>query len=374
MSIGYNHVRVQIDITAVQHNFDLIRTRAANPVPVIKSDAYGHGLPEVARALSARGATIMAAGTVAEAAILKTICPEVDVISLLGPLDGVDMEQVCVADLVPFVGSAEQLHGLHEVATRLGTTVRVALKFDTGMARLGFAAGDAAAVAQMMPALPRLRPMLVCSHLATADDPGQGDFVRDQGRIFDDILNTLRAGGADVRGCLANSAGIYAYPELHHALQRPGIALYGANPFHGTAWENRVSGLRQAMHVTAPVLQLRTITSGTTVSYGRTFTAPRDMRIGVVGIGYADNYSRGLSSTGQMLAAGQRVPVLGRVCMQLTAIDLTAVPEIQVGDSVYVLGGVGPLAISADEVAGWWGTIAYEVFCLLGMNSRSYAE
>jgi alanine racemase len=176
-----------------------------------------------------------------------------------------------------------------------------------------------------------------------------------------------------VRGSLANSGAIFGHPALHHDVQRPGIALYGGNPFFGTAWAEKGAGLAPCMDATTRLVQVRAIHAGQTVSYGRTFRAARDMRVGIVAVGYADNYSRGLSNTGSMLVHGRRVPILGRVCMQLTAVDLSAVPEAVAGDEVYVLGGQGPERISADELAAWWGTITYEVFCLLGQNSRTYS-
>jgi alanine racemase len=374
MSIWYNHVRTRIRLEALVDNYRLIRTRAMNPAPVIKSDAYGHGLPEAATALFTAGARTMAAGTVGEAAVLKDTVPEAEVISLLGPLDAADYVCVCERDIVAFVGSTEQLLLLGEAARLAGTTVRVALKFDTGMARLGFAVDEAAGVADTLDGLEHVRASMACSHLATADDPGQAEYAQEQGGRFARILKTLHARGLDVRASLANSGAIFGHPALHHDLQRPGIALYGANPFHGTSWEAKGHGLQPAMQVSSRLVQIRTIPAGQSVSYGRTFTAPAEMRIGIVAVGYADNYSRGLSSKAQMLLHGSRVPVLGRVCMQLTAVDVSHVPQAAVGDEIFMLGGAGPAAISAEELAGWWGTITYEVFCLLGQNPREYVD
>lgn len=374
MTIWYNHVRTHIRLQALVDNYRLIRTRATNPAPVIKSDAYGHGLPEAAGALFAAGARTMAAGTVGEAAVLKDTVPEAEVISLLGPLDAEDYACVCERDIVAFVGSTEQLLLLEEAASHAGTTVRVVLKFDTGMARLGFAPDEAAGVADTLDGLEHVRATMACSHLATADDPGQVEYVREQGDRFARILKTLHARGLDVRASLANSGAIFGHPELHHDLQRPGIALYGGNPFYGTPWEEKGLGLKPTMQVSSRLMQIRTIPAGQSVSYGRTFTAPAEMRVGIVAVGYADNYSCGLSGKARMLVHGKRVPVLGRVCMQLTAVDLTGVPEAAAGDEIFMLGGEGPFAISADELAGWWGTITYEVFCLLGQNPREYVE
>jgi len=374
MDIWNTYVLARVNIWALVHNYTLIRAVAANPAPVVKSDAYGHGLAEVARAFFAAGARCMAAGTVEESVVLKEVTPAAEVISLLGPLDQADYTAVCTHGLIPFVGRVEQLVRLEEEGRRTGAPVRVALKFDTGMSRLGFAAEEANGVADVLDGLEHVRAVMACSHLATADDPEQAEYVSEQGQRFAGILRVLHSRGLDVRGSLANSGAIFAHPGLHHDLQRPGIALYGGNPFFGTVWADKSAGLRSTMSVSSRLLQIRTIRAGESVSYGRTFVADRPMRVGIVAIGYADNYSRTLSGKGQMLLRGQRVPVLGRVCMQLTAVDVGCVPEAEIGDEVYVLGGEGPRAISADELASWWGTISYEVFCLLGQNSMDYVK
>ena len=374
MSIWYSHVRTRVRLRALTDNYALIRARAANPAPVIKSDAYGHGIREVAKALFAAGARTMAAGTVGEAAVLKETTPESEVISLLGPIDAADYALVCEHDLIPFAGSTEQLLLLEEAAGKAGVPVRVALKFDTGMSRLGFSADEAGSVADTLDGLTHVRPVMACSHLATADDPAQDEYVQEQARRFEGILHALHARGLGVQGSLANSGAIFGHPRTHHDLQRPGISLYGGNPFHGTSRAALGQGLRQGMDVVSRLVQVRTIPAGQSVSYGRTFTAEREMRIGIVAAGYADNYSRGLSSKAQMLVRGRRVDVLGRVCMQLTAVDLGPAPEAVVGDEVHMLGGQGANAISVEELAGWWGTITYEVFCLLGQNRREYVD
>ena len=374
MSIWYNHVRVRIDLDALVANYGRIRSFASNPAPVIKSDAYGHGIREAGMALFAAGAQTMAAGTVGEAVILKDCVPGAEVISLLGPLDSADYEAVAERDIIPFVGFTEQLVRLEEAGRASGNPLRVALKFDTGMSRMGFSVEEAAGVASILDGLDYVRASLVCSHLATSDDPDQADYALEQGERFARAVRTLHGQGLDVQASLANSGAIFGHPALHHDLQRPGIALYGSNPFHGTAWADKGQGLAPCMEVATRLVQVRTIQAGQTISYGRTFRAERDMRIGIVALGYADNYSRGLSNTGQLLVHGRRAPILGRVCMQLTAVDLSCVPEASAGDEVFVLGGAGPERITAEDLAAWWGTITYEVFCLLGQNPRAYGR
>lgn len=374
MSIWYNHVRVRIDLDALVANYRRIRDIASNPAPVIKSDAYGHGIREAGMALFAAGARTLAAGTVGEAVVLKECVPAAEVISLLGPLDNAEYQAVAERDIIPFVGSEEQLQCLEEVGRASGAPVRVALKFDTGMSRLGFSVDEAAGVASTLGGLEHVRASLVCSHLATADDPDQTDFTREQGERFARVVRALHGLGLDVRASLANSGAILGHPSLHHDVQRPGIALYGCNPFHGTAWADKCPALEPCMEVTTRLLQVRTIQAGRSVSYGRTFTADRDMRVGIVALGYADNYARVSSNTGYLMVHGRRAPILGRVCMQLTAVDLTAVPEAEVGDVVFVLGGDGPARITAEDLAEWWRTITYEVLCLLGQNPRVYGR
>lgn len=372
MSIWYNHVRVQIRTDALVENYRRITSMAANPAPVVKADAYGHGLRETARALFAAGARTMAAGSVGEAAALKNAVSGVEALALLGPVNKEDYRLVCERDIVPLVGHAEQLRLLEEEAGKTGFPVRVALKFDTGMSRLGFGVNEVGTVADILVGLAHVRPIMACSHLATADDPEQAGYVREQGQRFVRVLTALHARGLDLRASLANSGAIFGHPDTHHDVQRPGIALYGGNPFHGTPWENKASGLTQAMEAVAPLLQIRTIAAGQSVGYGRTFTARQETRVGIVGVGYADNYSRGMSGRAFMLVRGRRVPVLGRVCMQLAAVDLSGVPEARIGDEVWLLGGPGAQAVTAEELAGWWGTITYEVFCQLGQNPRFY--
>ena len=370
----WTHVRARIDLRALADNFRLIRNVASNPVPVIKSDAYGHGMPEVAQALFAAGARTMAVGTVGDGVFLKERLPEADSLSLLGPLDEADYRSACERNLLVVAGNEEQLLRLEETAKRCGTAARVALKFETGMGRLGFAPEEAEQLAETLRGLRHIRVGLICSHLSSAELPGQIEYTREQSRRFDWIMRILSGRGIVAPGSLANSGAVLAHPELHYAWQRPGISLYGGNPFHGTDWEEKGRGFRQVMEVSTRLLEVRTLRAGQAVSYGATYVASGDIRVGIVGTGYADNYPRGLSGKGWMLLHGRRVPVLGRVCMQMTAVDLSHVPEARVGDRVFLLGGGGPEHISADEMADWWGSVSYEVFCLLGKNPREYVR
>lgn len=372
MTIAYNKLKVRVSLDDIKNNYTLLNKRGGRAIAVVKADAYGHGLVPVARTLEKSGADTFAVGTVDEAAQLRDSGCQGRIISLLGPMDASDYPALWDYGVTPFVGTFGQLDRLSEEAAGRDEPLEISLKFDTGMARLGFSEGQLPELISRLESLPAVRPALASSHLATADEPGQFAFMKEQAACFERILSALRKAGIDPKANLANSAAILAHDRVHHQCQRPGIALYGANPFHGTELEEQGAGLRQAMEVTAPVIQVHELKKGRSISYGRTFTAPGDMRVAIVGVGYADCYSRGLSGKGWMLLHGVRAPILGRVCMQLTAVDVSHVPQASAGDEVFLLGGPGADRISAEDLADWWGTITYEVFCLLGMNKRTY--
>ncbi|ABM29047.1 alanine racemase [Nitratidesulfovibrio vulgaris] len=373
MPISYNKASVVVSLQSIIANYRRIRTVAQRPMPVIKSDAYGHGLEAVGMALEAEGARECAVGTVGEGAKLRKAGFGADIVALLGALDREDAQLAASSGIIPTV---LDIAGLERLAAQ-GTTerpVRVALKFDTGMARLGFTEHDVSALCERLRTLPSVRPVMAVSHLAVADDPTQSAFTMAQGAAFARIMAGLRSNFPDIMGSLSNSAATLAHPQLHWDVQRPGIALYGSNPLRGTALARHGEGLLPAMSVSVPVLQVHPLPAGRSISYGRTYTATKDATVAIIAAGYADNYSRALSGRGVAVAGGRRVPVLGRVCMQTTAIDVTDVPGIATGDRVWLLGGPGPATVSADELADLWGTISYEVLCLLGMNPRRHDD
>ncbi len=372
MSIAYNTVTVEIDLSRIVNNYKLLNAASGRVIPVIKADAYGHGLTQVAQALNAEGADTFAVGTVEEAVSLRAAGHAHRVISLLGPVDDADYQALWSAGIVPFLHSFEQLEALAAHQKGQDEVLPVALKFDTGMSRLGFTLEDVPALADRLAGMGNVRLEMVSSHLATADEPLSLDYVRPQGRTFAAIRQALNDRGLAHTANIANSAAILAHPELHLDAQRAGIALYGCNPFIGTALESAGAGLAPGMSVRTRVLSVHPLAQGRSISYGRTFTAPRDMRVAIIAAGYADAYSRGLSGKAEMCLHGRRAPILGRVCMQMCAVDVTAIPEAKAGDQVWLLGGEGPGRVSPEDLAGWWGTITYEVFCMLGLNRREY--
>ena len=374
MSIEYNAIEVEIDLNAIRHNYRILKEKGDNVYGVIKADAYGHGLIEVAGALEEEGADTFAVGTVGEALTLRNNGCEKRIIALLGPLDETDCFNAAKGAIIPFIGEFEQLEMLSKVVGAQGKKVRICLKFDTGMSRLGFSVTELDDLIKWLKEHPEIVPELASSHLATSDDPAYEDYISGQSEKFSYILETLGKAGYTLEASLANSAGILVHDELHYSAQRGGIALYGANPLKGTRWSDLGNDLRPAMAVSTRIASIRKLKKGQAVSYGCTYVAEHDMTVAIVCAGYADGYSRHLSNTGEVCIKGRRAPILGRVCMQLCIVDVSHIPDVNFADRAYLLGGEGEGRVTPDDLAGWWGTITYEVFCLLGMNPKVYKK
>lgn len=349
---------------------------------VIKADAYGHGHIQVAATLLRGGARMFASGSVQEAAVLRqglNALPDGGerplILALLG-LAGPEDAALCARlGIIPVIHSFDQLPLLASADAPLA----VALKCNTGMSRLGFNEDEISLLPEAMKAWPGARPVLVLSHLHSADTDGGREQAGVQGRVFARVLAGLRAAWPRLAASLGNSAGTLLAEEISRHIGphicRPGLALYGSNPFEGTALEALGAGLRPAMSVSAPVLAVRELSPGDGIGYGHTFTAPHRVRVGIVAAGYADSYARGLSNKGVMCVDGARAPVLGRVSMQMTAVSLDELPEEAPRPrTAWILGGPHANAVSAAELSRLWGTIPYEVYCLLGYNERVYED
>jgi alanine racemase len=251
----------------------------------------------------------------------------------------------------------------------IGQRLPIHLKIDTGMGRLGIPCPDQKAVArcvalaQQISTLPGISFKGIFSHFATADSRDKA-FAEGQFRQFEACLAALEANHLQppLRH-MANSGAIIDLPATHLDMVRAGISVYGLYPSGEVQKERLV--LRPALSLKARVIHLKTVPAGTPISYGCTWKASRDATIATIPIGYADGYNRGLSNKGMMIVGGRRVPIVGRVCMDLTMVDVTAVPGVKVGDEVVVVGHQGEAGISTDDVAAWNDTINYEVVAAL---------
>lgn len=355
--------RVTIDLGALADNWRMLARRAAPAAAaaVVKADAYGIGLEPAARALAEAGCRTFFIAVVEEGVRLRAALPDATIYVLDG-LPGGAGDTFAEAQLRPVLGSWPEIEEWAALCRKRSSDLKAALHVDTGMNRLGLTPSEAQRLRRTPDLLAAIAPDLIMSHLACADTPDH-PMNRQQLAVFREV----RALFPDLPASLANSAGIFLGPDFHFDLVRPGIALYG-----GSAVSGQPSATRTVVTLEARVLQVREADEGGHVGYGATETISRPSRIAILGTGYADGYHRRASSSDARLGArtyvrGKFAPLVGRISMDLTAIDVTDIPEATRGDWVELFGPNVPV----DEVAGHAETIGYELLTALG---RRYAR
>jgi alanine racemase len=355
----------EIDLAALRANYLALKrfTNGAELMAIVKADAYGHGAVEVARALTGEGCGHFGVATVEEARELRTAGLRAR-IYVMGGFFPHQADEIVALDLTPFVFDLASIAALDRAAkARPHARFKIHLKIDSGASRLGIRREELdSAIAELRRA-DSLELEGVCTLLANAGDPTSP--VNDhQLRAFAAALETIRAAGfaAPVMH-VANSAALVLRKDSHFNLLRPGLALYGLPPVPAV---REAVDLRPVMTFKTRVLQLKRLPAGTGVSYGHTFVTARPSVIGVLPVGYADGYRRGLQHGGEVLIRGRRAPVVGAVCMDLTMVDLTDVAGAAPGDEVILWGGAGEQMISANDVARLVQTTSYEMLCTVG--------
>lgn len=349
-----------IDLGAIVANYQTLQARLGR-VPcgaVVKADAYGLGLSEVAPALADAGCRTFFVAHLEEGVALRSHLPSPEIFVLNGAMDG--DEQVFEAhDLAPTLNSLDQIDRWARFCRTRGSRP-AALHLDTGMSRLGLPEDELARLADDPGRLAGIDLRYVMSHLACAEE-AQHPMNATQLAAF----NAARARLPAMRACFTNSSGIFLGSAYHFDLARPGLALYGANPTPGQA-----NPMRAAVRLEARILQIREIDPPRTVGYGAAHRVDRRTKIATAAIGYADGYLRSLSGRGMGHVAGHPVPVIGRVSMDLTTLDVTNVPPAHLSPGAFV-EIVGPHH-AVDAVANEAGTIAYEILTSLGSRYRRH--
>lgn len=344
-----------IDLGAIADNWRrLARLVApARCAGLVKANGYGLGAVPVARALAAAGCDLFFVAHASEGVTLRQALPEAEIMVLHGPPPGAAAE-LQEHRLVPVLSSPEQIAEWSALARLENRRLAAALHLDTGMNRLGLTAAQAARLSESPEALAGIELRLVMSHLACAEEADH-PLNRRQLAAFEALRRRLPPAPAS----LANSAGIFLGRDFHFDLVRPGIALYGVDPRPGSPEK-----IRQAIELKARIIQIRDVDRGQTVGYGATHSVSRPGRVATIPVGYADGYLRTLSNRGHAYVADVRVPVVGRVSMDLITLDVTAVPpdKIAPGTEVELIGPHLPLG----EVAKLAGTIEYELLTRLG--------
>lgn len=371
----------EISLSALSHNLKTVRKAVQNRpvIAVVKADAYGHGAVEVSKRLLKEGVSYLAVAFTSEAAALRSAGISGPIIVLFdreGIRDFFDLQ------LTPVVYSLDTARALSREAKKRKTAIKIHIKVDTGMGRLGLRDTELDTIAD----IPALAIEGVLSHFSEADlqDRSFADQQLEKFRKAREYLEKkLRR---KILSHMANSSAVLSCKDAYFDAVRPGIALYGYSaiqPFieskrEGSGREDLpASGLRAVgsallpvMSVKTKILSLRNLPPGTPVSYGRTFVTKRKSRIGVISLGYADGFNRLFSNNADVLVGGRRVPVVGRVCMDLTMIDVTGLKGVKEGDEVVIIGAQGKESVTADELSKNINTIPYEILTSLGSRAQ----
>lgn len=356
----------EIDLDALAENCRQIQktlSPGCRMIAVVKADAYGHGAVTCARLLREQGVSYFAVSNVEEAVQLRQggITESILILSHTPPDEAV---RLAALNITQTVISREYGLRLHEAAVAAGVTVRIHVKVDTGMSRVGFfyqssceeTVADIAEICR----LPAFTPEGIFTHFAVADEPESDTYTHRQFALFMEVLQQLQAQGIAfaMRHC-CNSAATLRFPEMHLDAVRPGLILYGLSPTAAPY----AAPLHPVMTVKATVTQVKTVPAGTSVSYGCTHRTETDTVLATVPVGYGDGFPRALSNRWSMRIQGTPAPLRGRVCMDQCMLDISHIPGVAAGDTVTVMGGTGFCSVEALATAT--DTITYEAVCHL---------
>lgn len=356
---------VEIDLAAIAHNVRQLKrvlAPATELMAVVKADAYGHGAVTVARTALQHGASWLGVATIPEGIELRAAGITAPILLLGAANTPEQVRAIAKWQLQPTLCTPKQALVFSETLAALGNrqALPVHLKLDTGMSRLGTPWQQAAEFASLVQRLSHIQMASIYSHLATADNL-DATVMRLQQHRYEAAIAQLRSIGiVPPRLHIANSAATLTDSALHYSIVRAGLALYGLYP---APHLRQAIELKPVMQVKARITQVKPIAAGTGVSYGYQYIADRDILLAVVGIGYADGIHRNLSNQMTALIRGQRVPQIGTVTMDQLMLDVSAIPDLQEGEVVTLLGQDGGEQISADDWATTLGTISWEVLC-----------
>ena len=363
MDANLRRTWTEIDLDNLLYNYHALRERIGAGVKflgVVKADAYGHGAVQVARTLEEAGADYLAVSSLDEAGELRSHGVEMPIL-ILGHTPPEQVSELIRLHITQAVSTEAKAEEYSAEAVRCGGTLKIHIKVDTGMSRLGFLCegehfeGGVKRIAHSC-SLPGLEAEGIFTHFAVSDEPGEENeaYTRRQFELFSRVIDALKAQGRTfaLRHC-ANSGALAYYPEMWLDMVRPGILLYGLTEMAEEL------GMKSVMRLKTCVSTIKTYEAGTTISYGRLYKTEKRTRVGVLPIGYADGFFRCFSNRLRVMTEDGGAPVLGRICMDMCMVDLTDCPHVGVGATVEIFGdknSVNALAKMAD-------TIPYEIVC-----------
>jgi len=358
--------RVEIDLDSIAYNIHQIRKKVGNKtktMAVMKANAYGHGAVEVAKVAIDAGAQWLAVALVEEGIQLREAGIQSPIL-ILGSTPPDQVHEVIKYNLSQTVCSRELIETLSNEAQSWNQTAKVHIKVDTGLGRLGIFPEEVAAFVKESSCLEGIEIEGIFTHFSVADEDKA--FTELQIKKFKEVISNLEREKIHIPlKHAANSAAVVGFASSYFNLVRPGIILYGLYP---SPEMNRTIPLKPAMSFKTKITYLKRVPAGYSLSYDRTFTTKRKSLIAILPVGYADGYPRALSNKGEVLIKGKRAPVVGMICMDMTLVDVTHIPDVKVGDEVVLFGKQNGAQISADEIASKSDLINYEILC--GISKR----
>jgi alanine racemase len=363
---GNRPTRACIDLHALTHNFNevLYRAKGKKVLAVVKAQAYGHGAVPVSKHLLKLGAHMLGVALVEEGRELRDAGIGAPIL-VMGAVFPEQAKEIVRQRLTPVLYSLPMARALSFAAGKAGTRVPVHVKIDTGMGRIGITPEAALPFIEELKSLQGIELQGLMTHFADADLRDKA-FCSEQIDRFEALLGKLQERGIEVPlRHAANSAALLDHERALFTMVRPGLMLYGYNPLVS---KTRDGNLQPVLSLVTRIAFLKKVPAGTTISYGRTFRTERESLIATIPIGYADGYNRSLSNRAEALVRGVRVPMAGRICMDMCMLDVSGVTGVLEQDEVVLIGKQGGERITADDIAGHAGTIAYEVLC--GISSR----
>jgi len=366
MIFGRRPTEAIVNLNALRHNLRVIKSAAgsADVIAIVKANAYGHGAVKIAGALKLGGVRRFGVAMVEEGIELRNSGIKDDIFLLSGVFKG-EEDEIIKGGFIPFVFDLRTVNMLSRAGEKMRKPVRVHIKVDTGMGRIGILPGEAGVFFRGLKRFRNISVEGIASHFADLGDGGK-TFAEWQMSCFRKVIAEGVKEGFNFKYIhIANSAAIFLLPQAHFNLVRPGIALYGVEPYPSRALKNE---LRPVMELRTEILHIKNVQKNFTVSYGRTFKTRRRSIIATVPVGYADGLDRHLSNNAHVLVRGEKAPVAGRICMDLTMIDVTGIKDVKIGDGVTIIGRQGRESVTAVEIADRIGTIPYEVFTKIGIR------
>lgn len=354
----------EIDLSAIKHNIGVVRQLVGMGVEimaVVKADAYGHGSAAVAKTAIESGVDRLGVAALAEAVELREAGVR-SPIQILGCSLPEQADDIVRYNITQTVSNEEIVRALSRAAARARRIARIHIKVDTGMGRVGVAEHELPQFVRRVSEYESIRIEALMTHFPCADEQ-RDDFTPSQIERFLRLACDEAVKPLNVLLHAANSAAIIRYPESYFNLVRPGLMLYGATTLSDCPIRPL---LKPALSLKSRIVQIRTMSRGEAVSYGRTYVSQEDTVVATIPIGYADGFSRMLSGKAQVLVNGKRAPVIGRVCMDQCLVDIGEAGEVRLGDTVTLIGTDGGESVHPEEVAAWAGSIPHEVLCTIG--------